>query len=29
MASISMTVNGRAVVGTVEGRELLSGFLRD
>ncbi|NDW46694.1 (2Fe-2S)-binding protein, partial [Ruegeria sp. PrR005] len=25
----SMTVNGRAVVGTVEGRELLSGFLRD
>ncbi|MCU9839469.1 (2Fe-2S)-binding protein, partial [Ruegeria sp. WL0004] len=29
MPQVSMTVNGRAVVGTVEGRELLSGFLRD
>jgi len=29
MTEISMTVNGRSVSGTVEGRTLLSGFLRD
>lgn len=29
MASISMTVNGKAVIGDVEGRTLLSQFLRD
>jgi carbon-monoxide dehydrogenase small subunit len=29
MTTISMTVNGRAVSGEVEGRTLLSGFLRD
>jgi len=29
MTEISMTVNGRNVSGTVEGRTLLSGFLRD
>jgi carbon-monoxide dehydrogenase small subunit len=29
MTKVSMTVNGRAVSGEVEGRTLLSGFLRD
>ena len=29
MTTVSMTVNGRAVSGEVEGRTLLSGFLRD
>jgi carbon-monoxide dehydrogenase small subunit len=29
MTKISMTVNGRAVTGEVEGRTLLSGFLRE
>lgn len=29
MAQVSMTVNGRVVTGEVEGRTLLSGFLRD
>lgn len=29
MTSVSMTVNGKSVSGDVEGRTLLSGFLRD
>ncbi|MEL6565564.1 MAG: (2Fe-2S)-binding protein [Pseudomonadota bacterium] len=29
MAQVTMTVNGKAASGTVEGRTLLSGFLRD
>ncbi|MEL6886023.1 MAG: 2Fe-2S iron-sulfur cluster-binding protein, partial [Pseudomonadota bacterium] len=29
MTEISMTVNGRNASGSVEGRTLLSGFLRD
>lgn len=29
MTKVSMTVNGRAVTGEVEGRTLLSGFLRE
>ena len=29
MTTVSMTVNGKAVSGEVEGRTLLSGFLRD
>ena len=29
MAQVSMTVNGKAASGVVEGRTLLSAFLRD
>ena len=29
MAQVSMTVNGKAASGEVEGRTLLSSFLRD